>query len=206
MFAPVIAFPVIDPVLVEVGPFAIRWYALAYIFGLIGGWFYARRLVAQPAYWGAVSRPTVASLDDLLVYCAFGVILGGRLGYVLFYNVEHYMAEPQEIFALWKGGMSFHGGLAGAALAIWLFAQNETGWAIFMIAWGALAVYGMENFSRPILAGRASHLPGLLIFVGVLGGLVAWGLIGVFLGPVILAVAYELIQEWLRAEDDTAPR
>ncbi len=111
------------------------------------------------------------------------------------------------------GGLTFFAALVqvGAPLvwipvAIWLFAQNETGWAIFMIAWGALAVYGMENFSRPILAGRASHLPGLLIFVGVLGGLVAWGLIGVFLGPVILAVAYELIQEWLRAEDDTPPR
>jgi len=105
------------------------------------------------------------------------------------------------------GGLTFFAALVqvGAPLvwipvAIWLFAQNEPGWAIFMIAWGAVAVYGMENVSRPILAGRASHLPGLLIFVGVLGGLVAWGLIGVFLGPVILAVAYELIQEWLAAD------
>ena len=108
------------------------------------------------------------------------------------------------------GGLTFFAALVqiGAPLvwipvALWLFAQNEPGWAIFMIAWGALAVYGMENFSRPILAGKASHLPGLLIFVGVLGGLFAWGLIGVFLGPVILAVAYELIQEWLKSEDGT---
>jgi predicted PurR-regulated permease PerM len=109
------------------------------------------------------------------------------------------------------GGLTFFAALVqvGAPLiwipvAIWLFAQNEPGWAIFIIAWGAIAVYGMENFSRPILAGRAAHLPGLLIFVGVLGGLVAWGLIGVFLGPVILAVAYQLFQEWLEADARSA--
>ncbi len=107
------------------------------------------------------------------------------------------------------GGLTFFAALVQVGtpfvwfpVAIWLFAQNETGWAIFMIAWGSLAVYGMENFSRPILAGKASHLPGLLIFVGVLGGLVAWGLIGVFLGPVILAVAYELVREWLAPATD----
>ena len=170
MFAPVIAFPVIDPVLVEVGPFAIRWYALAYIFGLIGGWFYARRLVAQPAHWGAVPRPTVASLDDLLVYCAFGVILGGRLGYVLFYNVEHYMAEPQEIFALWKGGMSFHGGLAGAALAIWLFARRYKLGVLSVCDLCATVVpigllFGrIANFIKPELWGRPTDVPWAMVF------------------------------------------
>jgi predicted PurR-regulated permease PerM len=106
------------------------------------------------------------------------------------------------------GGLTFFAALTqvGAPIvwipvAIWLFAVNEPGWALFIVGWGVLVVYSVENFSRPILAGKASHLPGLLIFVGVLGGLVAWGLIGIFLGPVILAVAYELIQEWLRAED-----
>ena len=105
------------------------------------------------------------------------------------------------------GGLTFFAALVqiGAPLVwipvtLWLFAQNEPGWALFMIAWGVLVVYTVENVSRPILAGKASHLPGLLIFVGVVGGLFAWGLIGVFLGPVILAVAYELIQEWFRAE------
>ncbi len=106
---------------------------------------------------------------------------------------------------LFLGGLTFFAALVqiGAPLvwipvAVWLLANNEPGWAIFLVVWGAVVVYSVENLSRPLLAGRAAHLPGLLIFVGVLGGLVAWGLIGVFLGPVILAVAYELVQEWLR--------
>ncbi len=105
------------------------------------------------------------------------------------------------------GGLTFFAALVqiGAPLvwipvAVWLVARNEPGWAIFVVLWGILVVYSVENLSRPILAGRAAELPGLLIFVGVLGGLVAWGLIGVFLGPVILAVAYDLVQEWFRGE------
>ncbi len=85
-------------------------------------------------------------------------------------------------------------------MAIWLFARTSRAGRSSWSLWGVLVVYSVENFSRPILAGRAADLPGLLIFVGVLGGLFAWGLIGVFLGPVILAVAYDLIQEWFRAE------
>lgn len=107
------------------------------------------------------------------------------------------------------GGLTFFAALVqiGAPLvwipvAIWLLASNEPGWAIFVAVWGAVVVYSVENLSRPLLAGRAAHLPGLLIFLGVLGGLVAWGLIGVFLGPVILAVAYDLVQEWFRIRPD----
>ncbi len=110
------------------------------------------------------------------------------------------------------GGLTFFAALVqvGAPLvwipvALWLMAQNELGWAIFIVLWGMLVVYPVENLSRPILAGRDAELPGLLIFVGVLGGLVAWGLIGVFLGPVILAVAYDLIREWFRAEPGEPP-
>jgi predicted PurR-regulated permease PerM len=113
---------------------------------------------------------------------------------------------------LFLGGLTFFAALVqiGAPLvwipvAVWLVASNEPGWAIFLVAWGVLVVYSVENFSRPLLAGRAAHLPGLLIFVGVLGGLIAWGLIGVFLGPVILAVAYELVQEWLRIHPGSEP-
>jgi predicted PurR-regulated permease PerM len=105
------------------------------------------------------------------------------------------------------GGLTFFAALVqiGAPLvwvpvAIWLVASNEPGWAVFVVVWGVVVVYSVENLSRPLLAGRAAHLPGLLIFVGVLGGLFAWGLIGVFLGPVILAVAYELIWEWFISE------
>lgn len=103
------------------------------------------------------------------------------------------------------GGLTFFAALVqiGAPLvwipvALWLLAEEQPGWALFMVVWGAVVVYGVENFSRPLLVSRSAHLPGLLIFIGVLGGLFAWGLIGVFLGPVILAIAYELIQEWFR--------
>lgn len=120
-----IPFPMIDPVLVSIGPLAIRWYALAYVVGLVGGWLYARRLAAREALWGGLKRPTPTDLDDLLVYVALGVVLGGRIGYVLFYNFAEYLAHPQEIFAVWKGGMSFHGGLIGAMLGVLLLARSR---------------------------------------------------------------------------------
>lgn len=110
------------------------------------------------------------------------------------------------------GGLTFFAALIqiGAPLvwipvAIWLVAQNQLGWAIFMVVWGMVVVYGVENLSRPFLTSRAAHLPGLLIFIGALGGLVAWGLIGVFLGPVILALAYELVLTWFRGEEGEVP-
>ncbi len=87
-------FPVIDPVLIEIGPFAIRWYALAYVFGLLGGWLYARHLAGRTELWGNQKIPTTADLDDMLVWAALGVVAGGRLGYVLFYNPSVYLAQP----------------------------------------------------------------------------------------------------------------
>src|SRR5438309_5020927 len=110
-----IPFPAIDPVLISVGPFAIRWYAVGFIIGLVGGWLYARALAARPSLWGASGAPPRSAVDDLLLYVAIGIILGGRIGYVLFYNLEEYLTQPLEIVAIWKGGMSFHGGLAGGA-------------------------------------------------------------------------------------------
>jgi phosphatidylglycerol---prolipoprotein diacylglyceryl transferase len=113
-------FPAIDPVLIEIGPFAIRWYALAYIFGIVIGWRYLRRLVPQPGW-----RITADELDDLLLYVTLGIVLGGRIGYVLFYRPGFYLANPLEALAVWEGGMSFHGGLIGVALAIALFAWRR---------------------------------------------------------------------------------
>jgi phosphatidylglycerol:prolipoprotein diacylglycerol transferase len=121
----VIPFPAIDPVALEIGPFAIRWYALAYIAGIVGGWYYARRLVSVPALWGAVKRPTPTDMDDLIVWAALGIVLGGRIGYVLFYNLGSYLSHPAEIFTIWRGGMSFHGGFLGTIIAILLFARSR---------------------------------------------------------------------------------
>src|SRR5918998_6889152 len=110
-----IPFPVIDPVLIEVGPFVIRWYALAYIGGLLFGWIYGRRLIADAALWRVPPGDPVL-FDDLIVWVAFGIILGGRLGHVLIYDPAYYLDNPAEILQVWRGGMSFHGGLIGATL------------------------------------------------------------------------------------------
>ncbi|MCB1992781.1 MAG: prolipoprotein diacylglyceryl transferase, partial [Geminicoccaceae bacterium] len=103
-----IPFPAFDPVLIQLGPFAIRWYALAYIAGLLGGWQLLKRMVARPGW-----TMTPEQVDDLLFFATLGVILGGRLGFVLFYHPLYYLSNPLQILAVWQGGMSFHGGLVG---------------------------------------------------------------------------------------------
>jgi phosphatidylglycerol:prolipoprotein diacylglycerol transferase len=165
-----IPYPIINPVLIHVGPLPIRWYALAYIAGLILGWLYARSLAARESLWNGTPHPSVQSLDDLLVYCALGVVLGGRIGYVLFYNFSYYAAHLEEIPAVWKGGMSFHGGLAGAALGIYLFARRyqvpvisvfDIGCAVVPIG---LFLGRIANFIKPELWGRPSDVPWAMVF------------------------------------------
>src|SRR5437660_8089250 len=119
----VLPFPDIDPVLVHIGPFALRWYALAYIAGILLGWLYARAIIKSERLWGGRAPLTVADFDDFILWVTLGIILGGRIGYVLFYNPAHFAAYPAEIVQLWKGGMSFHGGFLGCVLAVLLFAR-----------------------------------------------------------------------------------
>jgi phosphatidylglycerol:prolipoprotein diacylglycerol transferase len=172
MFAPVIAYPVIDPVLVNIGPLPIRWYALAYIGGLIFGWAYAGWIVGRDAWWNGRARPTKASLDDLIVYIALGVVAGGRLGYVLFYNFAFYVTHPEDILSVWQGGMSFHGGLAGAALAIWIFAWRKQVPALSVadivcaVVPIGLLLGRIANFIKPELWGRPSDVPWAMVFPG----------------------------------------
>jgi phosphatidylglycerol---prolipoprotein diacylglyceryl transferase len=160
-----IDYPVIDPVLTMIGPFPIRWYALAYIVGMILGWVYTRYLVSRERFWGDSPRPSAASMDDLLIYMAVGVILGGRVGYITFYNPIHYLEHPGEIVALWKGGMAFHGGLAGAIIAIYLFARRHKASFASVLDIAAAAVpIGLflgriANFIKPELWGRICTLP-----------------------------------------------
>jgi phosphatidylglycerol---prolipoprotein diacylglyceryl transferase len=124
MVLAVILYPVIDPVAVNIGPFPIRWYALAYIGGLAGGWLYARLLLRNDRLWGATPRPKLNVIDDLVLYAAFAIVIGGRLGQVIFYEWSHYSAHPLEIFQLWNGGMSFHGGFIAALFAVWFVARQ----------------------------------------------------------------------------------
>ncbi|MFC0242033.1 prolipoprotein diacylglyceryl transferase [Rhodopseudomonas telluris] len=116
-----IAFPVFDPVAVAIGPFAIRWYALAYIAGILLGWLYARMLLQRERLWGGPAPITPVQFDDFILWVTIGIILGGRTGYVLFYNLDFFITHPAEIFELWKGGMSFHGGFMGCVVAVALF-------------------------------------------------------------------------------------
>jgi phosphatidylglycerol---prolipoprotein diacylglyceryl transferase len=115
-----IPFPAIDPIAISLGPFAIRWYALAYIVGLIIGWRYCLMLAGRPPR--LIDRRAV---DDFLVWATLGVVLGGRIGFVLFYNLPYYLDHPLQIFELWHGGMSFHGGALGVTLAIVVFARQR---------------------------------------------------------------------------------
>ncbi|SVE47869.1 uncharacterized protein METZ01_LOCUS500723, partial [marine metagenome] len=113
-------FPDINPVAIQIGPLAIRWYALAYVTGLVVGWQYVRRVVQARGL-----ELSVEMVDDLLLWVMLGVILGGRIGYVLFYQFGYYAREPLEILAVWRGGMSFHGGLIGVIVAIVFYARRR---------------------------------------------------------------------------------
>jgi len=166
----VIPFPAIDPVLIHIGPVAIRWYALAYVAGLGFAWWYIRRLVATDRPWGGLARPTPRDMDDYIVWAAVGVIVGGRVGYVLFYNLAAYASHPLDALRVWEGGMSFHGGFLGAGLATILFARRRG-----LRAWSLLDLAGLSvpvglflgrlaNFVNGELYGRPSDVPWAIVF------------------------------------------
>jgi len=158
-------FPAIDPVALEIGPFSIRWYALAYVAGLFLGWLYIRYLARR---LGGLLDPRQA--DDLLVWVTLGVVLGGRLGHVLFYKPGYYVDHPVEIFYVWQGGMSFHGGLLGVTLALILFAhrRNVSGFATADLVTCAVPLgllFGrLANFINGELFGRASTVSWAMVF------------------------------------------
>lgn len=166
-----IEFPNIDPVAFSIGPFAVRWYALAYIAGLLFAIWYAKRLVATTALWGD-RKPTAtpAQVDDLFIWIALGVILGGRLGYVLFYNPVHFLANPLDIFRMWEGGMSFHGGFLGVVVALLIYGRRHGMTLDRLLDLGAaatpvgLGLGRLANFINGELYGRAGDVPWAMIF------------------------------------------
>jgi phosphatidylglycerol:prolipoprotein diacylglycerol transferase len=166
-----LVMPAIDPIIVQIGPLAIRWYALAYVAGLLLGWLYARRLVENEALWSpAQRRPTPVELDDLLVYAAIGVVVGGRVGHVLVYGLPYYMQNPGEILQVWHGGMAFHGGLLGVILATLVFAWRRglSALSLFDIM-GVVAPLGLffgrlANFVNQELWGHVTDVPWGVVF------------------------------------------
>src|SRR5690606_14369204 len=158
-------YPQIDPVAIALGPLKIHWYGLMYLVGIGGAWLLAsRRLKDFDPAWSK------EKLSDLVFWVAMGVILGGRLGYVLFYDLAAYVAEPLKILRVWDGGMSFHGGLIGVMLATWLFARrNDKSFFQLMDFIVPLVPLGLGavrsgNFINGELWGKAAHLPWATVF------------------------------------------
>ena len=167
----IMPFPDIDPVAFRLGPLAVHWYGLAYVAGILLGWHYARRLALKPSLWRNDTSPvTPAHLDDFLLWAAGGIILGGRIGYILFYDLDAVLAEPMRAIQIWNGGMSFHGGLIGTTLAMILFARRHAirTWSLFDIV-AAVAPIGIffgriANFINGELWGRLSDAPWAVVF------------------------------------------
>ncbi len=166
-----IPYPKIDPVALPLGPFSIKWYGLAYIAGLLLGWLYIKRLLGQNSLWPQAKPPFAQrDTDDLLIYVAAGVLLGGRLGHVLFYDPLHYLSHPLDIPAVWRGGMSFHGGLIGSILGIVLFARRvgANPWSVLDSCAAAVPIglfFGrLANFINGELWGRPATVPWAMVF------------------------------------------
>jgi phosphatidylglycerol:prolipoprotein diacylglycerol transferase len=167
-----LTYPKFDPVLISFGPFAIRWYALAYIAGILLGWLYARAVIAKDRFWGGPAPLTVLDYDDFVLWVTLGIILGGRTGYVLFYNLDHFIAQPAEIVQVWKGGMSFHGGFLGCVAAVILFCRKNDipilSLGDITTAVGPIGLFlgRIANFINSELWGRAadSTVPWRMIF------------------------------------------
>jgi phosphatidylglycerol:prolipoprotein diacylglycerol transferase len=167
-----ITFPAIDPVAISIGPLAIRWYALAYISGIVIGWIYARALIRSEKLWGGPAPIAPVQLDDFILWVTLGIILGGRTGYVLFYNLPFFIEHPAAVLKLWEGGMSFHGGFLGCVAAVMLFAIKNK---ISILSLGdittAVAPIGiflgrLANFIKGELWGREADasVPWRMIF------------------------------------------
>lgn len=179
-------FPDIDPVAFSIGsfdfmdftigPFLIRWYALSYITGFVLGWMYCRHMVAKYLS-GRIDHPEQEDIDDLLLWIIVGVILGGRIGYVIFYQSGFYIENPYAILKIWQGGMSFHGGMLGAALAMFAFSvKRRVSYKVLFDLVAASAPIGLffgriANFINAELIGRPSNISWAVKFPG--GGEIA---------------------------------
>jgi phosphatidylglycerol:prolipoprotein diacylglycerol transferase len=157
----------LHPVIFAIGPLAVRWYSLAYITGILAGWWYVLRLIERPG--APMARRHV---DDFVFWATIAVIAGGRIGYILFYDFAQYLQHPLDMLKLWEGGMSFHGATAAVALAIWLFCRRN-GLSILRFAdyIACVAPIGLffgrlANFVNGELWGKATTVPWAIVFPG----------------------------------------
>jgi phosphatidylglycerol:prolipoprotein diacylglycerol transferase len=166
-----IGFPGIDPVAIALGPVKVRWYGLAYLAGLVLGWLYMRSLLRQERLWAGGKAPMKPEqADDFLLWATIGIVLGGRLGHVLFYDPSVYLQDPLRIFMVWKGGMAFHGGLVGMILAVALFSRvNNVPFLSLADLTAAVAPIGLffcrvANFINGEVYGKISSVPWAVEF------------------------------------------
>jgi len=159
-----------DPVFVDLGIFQIRWYSLAYITGIALGWLYAIKIIEKLSLKKNYFSVKREQFDELITYLVIGIVLGGRLGYVIFYNFKYYSENIVEVFKLWQGGMSFHGGLIGLIIAVYIYSKNsKTDFFKFTDIISCVAPIGIflgriANFINGELYGKVSTLPWAIIF------------------------------------------
>ncbi len=157
-------YPLIDPVIIGFGPVAVRWYGLAYLAGFAAAWWLGNRRAAGTPSW------TSEQVSDLVFYCALGAVLGGRVGYVLFYGFTQFLADPLWLLRIWDGGMSFHGGIIGGFVAMWLFGRATQRSLLAVADFAAPLVppglgFGrLGNFANTELPGRMTDAPFGLIY------------------------------------------
>ena len=161
-----------DPVLLDFGIIAVRWYSLSYIFGILIGWWYGKKIITQQ-FGIEKGKSRLNQFDDLITYLIVSLVVGGRLGYVFFYNFNYYLSNPLDIFKIWEGGMSFHGALIGITVGTFLFSfQRKIKTLFFLDIIACVSPIGIffgriANFINGELVGKATNVPWAVVFPNV---------------------------------------